>query len=138
MQPVGNPKQAIVNAQPKMTPNILARFALRISVLLALFACASRPPPATQEEIRQANQQYASCLHRAAVDLDDGASDAASVAPAVRDYCAPEYQRLVDLQSQDMKPAAKKTFTQEAQASQLDDATAAVQQERRQHKAPSQ
>jgi hypothetical protein len=121
-----------------MTSNTPARFALRVCFLLTLFACASRPPPASQEEIKQANREYASCLHRAAVDLDDGATDAASVASKVGDYCAPEYQRVVDLQSQDMKPAAKKAFTQKAQASQLDDATAAVQQERSQPKAPTQ
>jgi len=83
-------------------------------------------------------QAYSDCLHRAAANLDSGASDAASVARAVRDYCAPEYERLVDLHSQGMNPQAQSTVRQKAQATQLDDATEIVLQERSQRKTPVQ
>ena len=105
--------------------------------LLALFACASPPPPASQQDINQAQQDYATCLHRAAADLDDGSADTTSVARAVRDYCTPEYQRVVDLQSQGMKPEARDQFRQKAQAKELEQATAAVLQDGREHKAPA-
>ena len=87
--------------------------------------------------MKQAQQDYANCLHRGAVDLDDGTATA-SVARAVRSYCIPEYQRLVGLQSQNMKPEAKETFRQEAHAREVEEATAAVLQERRERKAPGQ
>lgn len=110
------------------------------SVLLALCACASppQPPPASPQEIQRAQQDYSACLHRAATDLDDGSSDTTSVARAVRNYCTPEYQRMVDLQSQGMKPDARDSFRQKAQEKELNEATAAVLQDGHEHKAPGQ
>jgi len=110
------------------------------SVLLALCSCASRPPspPASSQEIQQAQRDYSACLHRAATDLDDGSLDTTSVARAVRNYCTPEYQRVVDLQSQGMKPDARDSFRQKAQEKELDEATAAVLQDGHEHKASGQ
>jgi hypothetical protein len=119
-------------------PVMAARIALGGAILLTLVACASRPQPASKEEIKQATQGYSDCLHRAAANLDDGTSDTASVARAVSDYCTPEYQRLVDLHGQGMNPQAKSALQQKAQATQLDDATEVVLQVRAQRKAPSQ
>jgi hypothetical protein len=119
-------------------PVIATRIALGGAILLTLVACASRPQPAGKDEIKQAMQGYSDCLHRAAANLDNGASDTASVARAVSDYCAPEYQRLVDLNSQGMNAQAKSALQQKAQATQLDDATEVVLQERGQRKAPGQ
>jgi len=119
-----------------------ARLASGSVILLALFACTSDPPQATsrqaatQQEIAQAQQDYASCLHRAAADLDDGRSAAASVARAVRSYCIPEYERVVDFQSKDLNPEARQIFRQKAQARELEETTAAVLQERSERKAP--
>jgi hypothetical protein len=119
-------------------PVIAPRVALGGAILLTLVACASRPQPASKEEIKQAMQGYSDCLHRAAANLDDGTADSASVARAVSDYCAPEYQRLVDLNGQGMTPQAKSALQQKAQATQLGDATEVVLQERGQRKAPGQ
>jgi hypothetical protein len=119
-------------------PVTAVRTALGGAILLALVACASRPQPASKEEIKQAMQGYSDCLHRAAANLDNGTSDTASVARAVSDYCTPEYQRLVDLHGQGMSPQAKSALQKKAQATQLDDATEVVLQERGQRKAPGE
>lgn len=123
---------------PSPVAMFLAKTALRSSLLVTLFACASPPPPPSQAEIKQAQQDYSKCLHRAATDLDDGLSDTTSVARAVRSYCAPEYQRMVDLQSQGMKPEAMDSFREKARANELEESTAAVLQDGREHKAPAQ
>ena len=104
------------------------------AILLALFSCASRPPPPSDEEMRQAREAYKGCLHKAAVNLDDGVSDPSSIALSVRNACTPEHRRLVDLSTQDMSTKEKSVFTQWAQSYQLDDATTAVLQERRERK----
>jgi len=114
------------------------RFALASLALLVLFGCASRSPSASREEINQAVQAYSDCLHRAAAGLDNGTSDVASLAPTVRDYCTPEYQRLVELYSRGMNPQAKSRLLQKAQATHLNDATEVVLQHRAQRKAPAQ
>jgi uncharacterized protein YukE len=125
----------------KMTSNILARFALASAIPLALVTCASKPAPASyqaaQQELKRAQQDYASCLHRAATDLDDGKSATDSVARAVRSYCIPEYEHVIDLQSSDMKPEAKEEFRRKTHASEVEESIAAVLEERRDRKAPS-
>jgi len=125
-----------------MTPNVLTRCAAAGVILLALFACTSKPPQPTshqvlaKQDIEQAQREYASCLHRGAADLDDGKSAATSVARAVRSYCIPEYERFVGLRSEDMSPEAKDAFRQNALERELQETTAAVLRERGERKAP--
>ena len=45
---------------------------------------------------------------------------------------------MVDLQSQGMKPEAMDSFREKARANELEESTAAVLQDGREHKAPAQ
>lgn len=146
-QELGRPRRmkvADMFVGSKATSHVLARCASAGAILFALFACTSTPPqPAshqvsTKQEMEQAQREYASCLHRGAVDLDDGKSAAASVGRMVRSYCLVKYERLVDLGSQDMSPDAKYTFRQKALERELQETTAAVLQERSERQAPGQ
>lgn len=132
------------HAKPKTMQNVLARSGPTSAILLALLGCTSKPPQPTNhqavptQEIEQARQDYASCLHRGAADLDDGKLLAAPLSREVRSYCIVEFERIVNLQSKDMSPEAKDMFRQKALASELQEATAAVLQERSERQPPSQ
>jgi hypothetical protein len=91
-----------------------------------------------RQEIEQARQDYAGCLRRGAADLDDGKLLTAPLAREVRSYCLVEFERIVNLQSKDMNPEAKELFRQSALARELQEATAAVLQERSGRQGPIQ
>jgi len=118
---------------PRPEPLPECNYACRIGLcagLCLLVGCASQPPPTSQEQIVQAQKTYSDCLHRAAANLDSESLDVAPVAVAVRDYCTPEYQRLVDVYGRHLDSQARKRLLQKAQTTQLDDAVEIVLQER--------
>lgn len=139
-----NPLQMALRTMSATAAQLLARLAPSSAILLALFACTSKPPQPTSREvptkqaIERAQQDYSSCLHRGAVDLDHGNLPTASVAREVRSYCMVEFERVVNLLTGDMNPEAKDMFRQRARASALQETTAAVLQERRARSTPGQ
>jgi len=121
----------------------LARLPLSGAILLALLACASKAPQptshqalATDQEIEQAQHDYASCLERGAATLDHGKLPAASVAREVRSYCLVEFQRIVELRTKQMSPEARDRFKQTARAGEQQEAMAAVLRERNESTVP--
>lgn len=98
--------------------------ALFLSVM-ALAACASTPP-ATQAEKDAAALAYVSCLHKAAARMDDGTSDAASVAVGLRSLCAAQFGQYRDVYARSMTLRERRMFEERVSAQQIDFATTAV------------
>jgi len=59
----------------------------------------ARPDPASIEERRAALRAYVGCLRRSAKELDDGKSDAETIADAMISSCAFEFWAYVEAQS---------------------------------------
>lgn len=100
------------------------------AMALALSGCVDRPV-ATQEQQDSARRAYISCLRMRVAELDDGVSDAASVALAASGVCGPEYQRAIDAAGSDLNPAARRIFEARMEDKRVSLATATVLQMRR-------
>jgi hypothetical protein len=83
-------------------------------------------PPATEKEKRDAFFAYFSCLDAAAREMDDGRSDAPTIALGIKALCASQFARTVELEGRSLGPAARRLFEGKVQDSQLEMATQAV------------
>ena len=95
-----------------------------------LSAC-STTPPATESEKNAALMAYLTCLHNAARKMDDGRSDAMSVALAIKPPCAAEFRTSVKVRGRDMNREAFSMFEDRMEPKQLELATTAVLDERK-------
>ncbi len=97
-------------------------------VILLTTTClaASQQPPATEKEKRDAYFAYFSCLDAAASEMDDGRSDASTIALGVKSLCASQFAPTVELERRSLNPAARRWFESKVQNSQLEMATRAV------------
>jgi hypothetical protein len=86
--------------------------------------------PATDAEKDAALQAYVTCLKRAARQLDDGKSDAATVALAIQSRCAVEFDYSLDVFGQGMPLDAQVNFRQQSRERQLEISTQVVLTER--------
>jgi hypothetical protein len=86
----------------------------------------SQQPAATEKERRDAFFAYFSCLDAAAREMDDGRSDASTIALAIKSLCASQFASTVEIEGRSLNPAARRLFESKAQDSQLEMATQAV------------
>jgi hypothetical protein len=83
-------------------------------------------PPATENEKRDTLLAYSSCLDAAAREMDDGRSDASTIALGIKSLCASQSARMVELEGRSLNPAARRLFESTLQDIQLEMATQAV------------
>ena len=96
-------------------------------LFLCLTACASSaPPPASAAEIDAASGNLANCLGRAAEQLDDGKSDAATIGLAIEPLCTAQFSQLSAVIGRGLNPAAYNLYLEKNTASQLEIATGMV------------
>jgi hypothetical protein len=101
-------------------------------MFLMLTGCMSNQGEAASEEAKtQAMNAYLACLHKAAPKMDDGKSDAMSVALAIKPLCAGEFARSVKLSGSDLAPYARNLFEKGAREKELELATMVVLDERK-------
>jgi hypothetical protein len=86
----------------------------------------SQQPPATEKEKHDAFFAYFSCLDAAAREMDDGRSDASTIALGVKSLCASQFALTVELEGRSLNPAARQLSGSKVQDSQLEMATQAV------------
>jgi hypothetical protein len=86
----------------------------------------SQQPPATEKEKRDAFFAYFSCLDAAAREMDDGRSDASTIALGIKSLCASQFARTVELEGRSLNPAARRLLESKVQDGQLEMATQAV------------
>jgi hypothetical protein len=97
---------------------------------LAVVGCTTEPPKATEQERKEATEPFIICLHAAIARLDDGKSDAQSIALAARPSCAAEFARATDTYARGLNPAATVKFHRYDDETYMGLATAAVLDER--------
>lgn len=100
------------------------------TVLLILVGCATRPPEASQQQQNEGLEALVACLHAAARKLDDGRSEASTIALGLRPSCAGEFARSRDVAASSLNPAAAQIFHRSDDASFMQIATAIVLDER--------
>jgi hypothetical protein len=98
---------------------------------LLLTACSTSVPAATEQEKSDAMRAYVSCLHNAARKMDDGKSDAATVAIAIKPICAVEFANSVQIAERGANLQVRRMFEDRIQGRQIEIATVAVLDERR-------
>jgi hypothetical protein len=97
---------------------------------LTLGGCATKPPAATNQERDDAMAALDSCLHAAARKLDDGRSEASTIALGLRPSCAGEFARSRDVYGSQLNPAASQIYHRTDDQAFIQVATAAVLDER--------
>jgi single-stranded DNA-binding protein len=103
-----------------------------VILFLMLAGCLPEQQELASEEAKQkAMKDYIGCLEAAAAKMDDGKSDAMTVATAIKPLCAGEFAQSVKLSGSGLSPYARNLFEEKVQANQLELATTAVLDHRR-------
>ena len=116
---------------------IVRQLTVGLAVLGVAVGCSSEPhparyspltsePQASKSEKEAATSTYVDCVLREVGDLDDGRSDARTIAMAVRGLCRSAYLRSLNVHTQGESAAYKRGYYQEAQNSDIELATTAV------------
>jgi hypothetical protein len=106
-------------------------------IALTLAGCVTKPPAASDRDRDAALLALNACLDAAARKLDDGTSEASTIALGMRPACAAEFARSRDVYASNLNPAAAQVFHRTDDQVFIQVATAAVLSERanrRQHK----
>jgi hypothetical protein len=106
------------------------RVIVACALALALAGCVTGPPAASVQERNDTLRTLNVCLDAAARKLDDGTSDASTIALGMRPACAGEYARSRDAYASDLNPAAARIFHRSDDQMFIQIATAAVLNER--------
>ena len=86
----------------------------------------SKTEPATEAEVDSADEAHLGCLHDAVESLDDGISDAATIAAAVAPSCSATMAHLVEVRGRALSKRARYFFAELQRGRQIDYATAMV------------
>lgn len=95
-----------------------------------LVGCITRPPAATEQDRDAALLALNACLDAAAKKLDDGTSEASTIALGIRPACAAEFAHSRDVYASSLNPAAAQMFHRTDDQAFIQVATAAVLNER--------
>jgi hypothetical protein len=106
-----------------MPRNILVA-GLAASFLLP--ACAMTSMPSVEQGESEGTSGYVACLDAAARHLDDGRSDVATIAAAVKSACATKFAEPVKTPGATLNAAARKKYEERLQARQLELSTMVV------------
>jgi hypothetical protein len=89
-------------------------------------ACAMTSMPSVEQRDSEGISGYVGCLEAAARRLDDGRSEVATIAAAVRSACAAKFAEPVKMPGAPMNTAARKKYEERLQARQLELSTMVV------------
>ena len=95
------------------------------ALLLFAFAGEALSQAADPEKVA-AHKDHHACLYRAARDLDDGRSDAATIARGIMPMCSTEWARIMASYARSMSGRAFAGFEANVSKTRIDDATRAV------------
>ena len=117
--------------------DLAVRIIIACALAILLAGCETKPAPpaaATSEEREQALIVLNACLQAAARKLDDGRSEASTVALSVRPSCAAEFARSRDVYARSLNPQASQMYHRMDDQAFKQAATAAVLEERAQRR----
>ena len=115
---------------------LVVRIIITCTLVTLLAGCETKPPapPATSEDREQALSALNACLQAAARKLDDGRSEASTVALALRPSCAAEFARSRDLYARSLSSQASQMYHKMDDQTFKRAATNAVLEERAQRR----
>lgn len=90
-----------------------------ISIALLLASC-SEVPVATDAEMKAATKLYNDCEVDAIIQLDDGKSDAYTVASAASTACGKEFNSMVEVYSRGQRDSAREEIARNLNAKRKD------------------
>ena len=112
---------------------LVVRIIITCTLVMLLAGCETKPqaPPATSEDREQALN---ACLRAAARKLDDGRSEASTVALALRPSCTAEFARSRDIYARSISSQASQMYHKMDDQTFKRAATNAVLEERAQRR----
>lgn len=115
---------------------LVVRIIITCTLILSLAGCETKPPapPATSENREQVLSALNACLQAAARKLDDGRSEASTVALALRPSCAAEFGRWRDLYARSLSSQASQMYHKRDDEAFKQAATNAILEERAQQR----
>lgn len=99
---------------------------LVLSVMAVLPASVAHAQGALDAERAATAEAWKGCMAQAAADLDDGVSDASTIATGVRASCNEHLKRMVALFSKGISMAGIENMERKGAASAIEQSTAAV------------
>lgn len=95
-----------------MTNHLIFKYSstlILVGTIVVLSACQAAPTPVayTEHDKSQAMQNYGQCLMSNIESMDDGTSDAYTIANAVAKICQDKRIRLTEIQTADANPQVK-------------------------------
>ena len=98
-----------------------------LAVACLLPACATTSTPSVAQGENEGMSGYIACLETAVRRMDDGRSDVATLAAAVKGVCAARFPEPAPKPSGNMSAAARQKYEQRIQARQMELSTMVVQ-----------
>jgi hypothetical protein len=104
---------------------------LLVIIPLMLAACSPLPPPATEDEQRESVDRLFDCLFAAARRMDDGVSDARTIAVAIQPLCETEFRASIALLARHLPSDVRGRVMRDFMADYINYAVSAVLVSRR-------
>lgn len=104
----------------------LCRGVFSIVSLTALAACVGTAPTASKAEQQAADEAFYKCVETNANAMDDGRSDASTVAAVVRSACKEQYGRSLAVAARGLSPAAQQSVFRDMRNADLEYAVKTV------------
>jgi hypothetical protein len=98
-----------------------------LAVACLLSACATTSMPSVEQGENEGISGYLACLETAARRMDDGRSDVATLAAAIKGVCAARFPEPAAKPGSTMNAAARQKYEQRIQARQMELSTMVVQ-----------
>ena len=117
--------------QPKHNKGAFAvRIIAACTLALLLAGCTTSPPKASDQERNEVMPALNACLDAAARKLDDGKSEASTIALGLRPSCTAEFARSREVYARSLNPMASQMYHRMDEEAFMQVATAAVLNER--------
>ena len=110
---------------------------LLLTLGLVLSGCGQAPiPPPTEDEKQAAFRTVTTCLEQNVDGLDDGKSDARTIAEALVSVCVKEYRTAAALSASEVPPRLQPAYLEQVRARWLESALRTVLSYRRAQRRP--
>ena len=108
---------------------------IAVCICAVLFVGCQTTQSASEDEIERAYSNLGNCVYRAIPDIDDGRSNARSIAAMALTKCRTDELRYLELVAQGKSPGVASAYRQGYEVARIENATATVLELRQQNEA---